>query len=100
MCSADVTPAAAWTTCSTSVSPPARCRTLARLDFIRVPRPAARITTLSGDVIRFLLFRSEDTDFRLGGSAAASQFQRYVGDSSGVVTHNFTIGQQVPGNDL
>src|SRR5580698_1702278 len=33
-------------TCSIKESPPARCSTLARLDFIRVPRPAARITTL------------------------------------------------------
>src|SRR5271155_547079 len=39
------------TTCSISVWPPARCSTFARLDFIRVPRPAARITTLVWDVI-------------------------------------------------
>src|SRR6202022_5112302 len=32
-------------TCSTSVRPPARCNTLARLDFRRVPLPAARMTT-------------------------------------------------------
>src|SRR5947199_219991 len=30
--------------CSTSVRPPARCSTFARLDFSRVPLPAARIT--------------------------------------------------------
>src|SRR5882762_8747599 len=34
----------ARTICSTSVRPPARCSTFARLDFSRVPLPAARMT--------------------------------------------------------
>src|SRR5579871_6856200 len=36
------------TTCSTNALPPARCSTLAFRDFMRVPRPAARITTVTG----------------------------------------------------
>src|SRR5581483_9779355 len=35
------------TTCSTSAIPPARWRTFALRDFMRVPRPAARITTVT-----------------------------------------------------
>src|SRR5579871_6018805 len=37
---------AAPTTCSINASPPVRCRTLARFDRMRVPRPAAKMTTV------------------------------------------------------
>src|SRR5438445_11240432 len=41
----DFSGAQAAMTCSTSVRPPARCKTFATPDFRRVPFPAARITT-------------------------------------------------------
>src|SRR5437879_3140055 len=47
MSSGEVISDAIFTTCSIKVSPPARCSTLAFFDFMRVPRPAARITTLT-----------------------------------------------------
>ncbi len=56
-CSAGAMAPEAATTCSISDRPPARCSTLARLDFMRVPRPAARITTLICDVILAVWFR-------------------------------------------
>ncbi len=46
MRSAGATARAACTTCSTSASPPARCSTLACLERMRVPNPAAKITTV------------------------------------------------------
>src|SRR5579884_4382798 len=51
MRSSAVMAAAVLTTCSMSVRPPARCSTFAFRDFIRVPRPAARITIVTGSIL-------------------------------------------------
>src|SRR5579871_2416280 len=65
MRSAVVNSRAVSTTCWTSGLPPARCKTLAFRDFIRVPRPAARITTVTGSCI-FLLWLCGPAPHRFG----------------------------------
>src|SRR6266567_6600732 len=63
----------ARTICSTNVRPPARCNTFARLDFSRVPLPAARIT-----LVRSLL---DMVCAHSAGGATISQ-RRVVGEAA------------------
>src|ERR1700720_880609 len=105
MCSGGVMPVAALTTWSTSVSPPTRCSTLARLDFMRVPRPAARITTLIGDFIRLLfdggsLFLSKNADLPARGAAPSSQLHRDFGRSPRIVAYDLALSEQIRGDHL
>src|SRR5215472_9763644 len=51
MRSGGVNARAVSTTCWTSVFPPARCRTFAFRDFMRVPSPAARITIVTFGIL-------------------------------------------------
>src|SRR6185503_278605 len=90
---------AALDTCAISGKPPSSCRTFARFDFIRVPRPAAMIRMFSGfdDVVfsdkenlshcnrRYRLFPTVEHD---------------LSEPSGVVSHFFAVVQQVGADDL
>src|ERR1039457_1661494 len=114
MCAASVIPEAAWTTCSTSESPPARWSTFACLDFIRVPKPAARITTLitrltttlTGGFISSpsyyspVLFFPENADLSAVRPAAPRQVHRNLGGHTGIVTDNLPFGPKICGHNL
>src|ERR1022692_3654828 len=89
--SAGASRSAVQTTCSTSGLPPARCSTLARWDFMRVPSPAARITIVTGVAINTILWPHE-----FAASPLPRQLDRHGGGGRGIVPHLFSLPHQVP----
>src|SRR5580704_2033504 len=114
MCSGPVIPEAACTTCSIRVRPPARCRTFACLDFIRVPKPAAKITTLTAPLATTLtggfisspsyfspsLFFSENPDSAAVCPAAPRQIHCDLSGNPGIMADYFPFGQKIGGHNL
>src|ERR1035441_1889155 len=89
--SAGASRSAVETTCSASGLPPAWCSTLARRDFMRVPSPAARITTVTGVAINTILGPPE-----FAASPLLRQLDRHGGGGPGIVPHLFSLPHQVP----
>src|SRR6266542_5397229 len=96
---------AVWTTCSIKVMPPARCSTLALLDFILVPSPAARMATVTAVCMSNLSngFRQNGLEFgtTLAPPAARhGQPDSHVGDLVGIVSHHARLPDEIAGHNL
>jgi hypothetical protein len=72
------TDAAHSTTCASKAFPPSRCKTLGKLLFIRVPLPAAMMTTSIGVAMKFPLNLGVITR-SLAAGAAAGRCTRIIG---------------------
>src|ERR1700724_1158308 len=91
MRSGGVTCMAVLTTCSISVRPPARCSTLACRDFMRVPSPAARMTTL---ISGFIVNLRRKPAF----AASARELHGDRGGSYRIVAYDGSLREQVRGD--
>src|SRR5690242_5805381 len=85
---------AVFTTCSIRVRPPARWSTFARFDFMRVPRPAARITTL---IVGSISIPGPQARLDHAPPAApfASEFHGDVGGGDRIVADDLAVAQQI-----
>src|SRR5262245_51425766 len=81
---------AARSTCSISVAPPARCRTLAYFDFIRVLLPAARIRTRRLSIICLEPFNASEL----------AHFEDGLCQPVGIVTDYPVFGEQIAFHDI